>query len=98
MNKSASVICWGCDHYHENNDDELEGYCRAFPGEEEGPPREIEDLHSHDKPYEGGEWDEPQDNDYVYTPVKKSFRHFDKITIYQDSNPYADENGRYNGK
>jgi len=29
---------------------------------------------------------------------RKVDKYGDKITIYQDSNPYADENGRYNDK
>jgi len=81
-------ICFSCDHWGSNNYDGLIG-CRAFPG---GIPRRfyIDDPHSHDKPFEG------QDNDYVYMPAKsKTDRRGDKIRIYQESNPYADENGRY---
>ena len=86
-------ICNGCEHACYNNDDkDLIGGCRAFPDGIDND--EIGDIGSHDKPLEG------QGNDYVYTPAKREFdrlyRH--KIKIYQDSNPYADENGRYNGK
>ena len=85
-------ICLGCDHFCSNNDDGLLEGCRAFP---KGITRRfrIYDSHSHDKPVEG------QENDFVYTPAKsKTDRYGDKIQIYQESNPYSDENGRYNGK
>jgi len=85
-------ICIGCDHFWLNNDDVSSIGCRAFP--DDIPYRlHIELEHSHDKPLEG------QDNDYVYFPAKREInRRNRKIEIYQDSNPYADENGRYNGK
>jgi len=83
-------ICDGCEHSSFNNDDDFIGGCRAFLN---GVPDEIGDINSHDKPYEG------QGNDYVYMPAKrKATLYGRKIVIYQDSNPYADENGRYNGK
>jgi len=84
-------ICDGCEHDSFNNDDGFVGGCRAFP---DGiPSDEIGDINSHDKPLE---W---QKNDFVYIPAKRevSRLHY-KIQIYQESNPYADENGRYNGK
>jgi len=71
-----------------NNDDDLIGGCRAFPN---GVPNEIGDINSHDKPLV--DW---QNNDFVYMPAKRETTLYGrKITIYQDSNPYADENGRY---
>jgi len=87
---NLDYICQGCEHVGSNNDDGLRRGCRAFP---EGILRNINEPHSHDKPVEG------QVGNYVYMPAKKKVdKYGDKITIYQDSNPYADENGRYNGK
>ena len=83
-------ICWGCEHACYNNDDrDLIGGCRAFP---DGiPSDEIGDIYSHDKPLE---W---QKNDFVYMPAKRNVSRLHcKIEVYQDFNPYADENGRYN--
>ena len=86
-------ICMGCDHFCYNNDDDFGMGCRAFPGGSPGIPGKIGGLHSHDKPLDY------QENDYVYTPAKKKVGiDGEKIVIYQDSNPFADENGRYNGK
>jgi len=82
-------ICWGCEHATFNNDDDdLIGGCRAFPNGINN--NRIGDVNSHDKPFE---W---QKNDYVYMPAKRKVsRTGRKIEIHQDSNPYADENGRY---
>jgi len=95
-------ICMGCDHFCLNNDDDFGIGCRAFPDGEDGGngiPSIIGELHSHDKPFKGKGWHLPQENDYVYTPAKRKINHYkNEIEIYQDSNPYADENGRYNGK
>jgi len=80
-------ICQGCEHVLTNNNDGLRRGCRAFP---DGIPRFIGDTNSHDIPVE---W---QVSDYVYTPAKKKVdRYGRKIKIYQESNPYSDENGRY---
>jgi len=95
--KREKDICWGCDHFCTNNDDGILGGCRAFPGDIDS--HIIGDLYSHDKPIEGNNRYPRQDNDYVYMPAKsKTNRWGNKIQIYQESNPYADENGRYNGK
>ena len=81
-------ICWGCDHYSFNNDEDFFGGCRAFPN---GIPSDVGNIYSHDKPLE---W---QKNDYVYMPAKRKVcKLHRKIEIFQDFNPYADENGRYN--
>ena len=103
-------ICVGCEHYYSNNNDKLKiGGCRAFPNE---TPKEgaigFPDVglpHSHDKPirevFVAGLKisDNFQDNNYVYTPVKRKFDVNNKeIPIFQDKNEFADENGRYNGK
>jgi hypothetical protein len=83
-------ICLGCDHFCYNNDDKLGMGCRAFYN----IPDKIGGLNSHDKPTK------IQENDFVYMPAKRKIGVVDgvEIEIYQDSNPYADENGRYNGK
>jgi len=105
----ANDICQGCEHAYSNNSDKYRIGCRAFPeGIFFGGVVELPDIgspHSHDKPYKdaviinGKVVFEGQKNDYVYMPTKREFsRTGRKITIYQDSNPYADENGRYNGK
>ena len=84
-------VCMGCEHISMNNDDDFVGGCRAFPNGIDN--EEIGDVNSHNKPREG------QKNDFVYMPAKRKVNRMGrKITIYQDSNPYADENGRYNGK
>ena len=86
--KYIENICMGCDHYCYNNDDRLEEGCRAFPDGIDS--HDVGDFHTHDKPLDY------QENDFVYTPSKKKFsRSGREIVIYQDSNPYADENGRY---
>ena len=84
-------ICWGCEHNSTISDAIPFGGCRAFP---DGVPNSIiGDIHSHDKPFS---W---QKNDFVYMPTKRKItKTHRKIEIYQDFNPYADENGRYNGK
>ena len=81
-------ICSGCKHASWNDDDISIGGCRAFLNGI--PTDEIGDIGSHDKPIDG------QVGDYVYTPTKRKVSKLGaKITIHQDSNPYADENGRY---
>ena len=90
--KYKNNICDGCDHACFNNEDDgLRMGCRAFPDGID--THVIGSLHTHDKPIEG------QKNDYVYMPAKRKVDLAgNKIEIFQDSNPYADENGRYNGK
>jgi len=94
-------ICHGCDHFCLNNEDGLTEGCRAFP---DGIPYEYGAgvKHFHDKPLED------QVEDYVYIPVKRKDVlympvkedqgvewHDGMFLIWQHSNPYADENGRY---
>jgi len=92
-------ICRSCEHCFEVNDDIKDlhrfdsraGACRAFP---DGIDNfEIGSINSHDKPFK---W---QDNDLVYTLTARKINRFgEKIKIHQYINPFADENGRYNGK
>ena len=68
-------ICWGCEHYCLNNDDNLLCGCRAFP---DGMLDWIGNDHSHDTIIKG------QIGDYVYTPAQKEFNKSGrKIEIYQ---------------
>ena len=68
-------ICFGCEHCHINNGDNLLVGCRAFP---EGVPENIGWKHSHDEIVEG------QIGDYVYKRAKKDFDRFsNKIKFYQ---------------
>ena len=112
-NMRYKIICSGCDHFWKNNDDGLNtGCCRAFPNgipfsDHDNLPGypDIADVGSHDKPirevffFGKKSTDDFQKNDFVYIPTKRKVdRHGKQIEIYQDSNPYADENGRYNGK
>jgi len=86
-------ICIGCVHFCSNNDDGLLMGCRAFP---DGIPMIIGGLYSHDKVFKGDIIYSSQDNDYVYMPSERKInRRGREIVIHQDSNPYADENGRY---
>ena len=68
-------ICWGCEHYCNNNDDDLKMGCHAFP---KGILDEIGSKHSHDKIIKG------QVGNYVYSPSNRKInRRGNKIEIYQ---------------
>ena len=90
--QSPNNICFGCDHFCSNNSDRLVRGCRAFP---DGIPYKygLGKEHFHDKVLDG------QVEDFVYTPAKIEVNNMDQdISIYQNSNPYTDENGRYTEK
>jgi len=74
-------ICFGCEHWCNNNDDGLLMGCRAFP---KGIPDEIGGEHTHDSVFWGNNLYKRQVGDYVYTPAKKKVnRRGHIIEIYQ---------------
>ena len=72
----AENICFGCDHFCDNNDDGLLEGCRAFP---DGIPTEkIGAKHSHDKKLKN------QNNEFVYKPAERLYDNLgQRIIIYQ---------------
>ena len=92
VRKRKRNICYGCEHYSENNDDVFRG-CRAFPN---GIPRPIGGRYTHDKIIKSVDDLPPvafagipdylcevykeegieQVGDYVYTPTKREYNIF----------------------
>ena len=79
--KRINNICFGCDHFCINNDDNLLCGCRAFP---EGIPDMIGGLHTHDDVFIGNHLWRPQLGNFTYTPAKYKYnKFFQEIIIYQ---------------